>query len=100
MKKKGIKESKQASIVRDAVKSDHTTAMKIAKLAARRQAGIKEDMEADNSLGKNDTLAKQSLSRTAGITKDLALTGKNKENVKNKEKFEPEPELSSQIVKS
>jgi len=100
VKKKGIKESKQDSIVRDAVKTDHTTAMKIAKSAARRQAGIKEDMEADNSLGKNDTLAKQSLSRTAGITKDLALTGKNKENVKNKEKFEPEPELSSQIVKS
>jgi len=89
----------QREIPLDTAKTDHSTAMKIAKLAARRQAGIKEDMEADNSLGKNDTLAKQSLSRTAGITKDLALTGKNKENVKNKEKFEPEPELSSQIVK-
>ena len=89
----------QREIPLDTAKTDHTTAMKIAKSAARRQAGIKEDIEADNSLGKNDTLAKQSLSRTAGITKDLALNGKNKENVKNKEKFEPEPELSSQIVK-
>jgi predicted RNA binding protein YcfA (HicA-like mRNA interferase family) len=70
----------------------------LAKTAARRQAGIKENAEPEDAEDKVNTAAKRSLSKTAGMIKDLAKKGK--ENKKEKpETFQSEPELSSQIVK-
>jgi hypothetical protein len=45
-----------------------------------------------------NTAAKRSLSKTAGMVKDLAKKGKDNKKEKP-EAFQPEPELSSQIVK-
>ena len=70
----------------------------LAKTAARRQAGIKEEQEPEDSYEKTNTPAKRSLSKTAGMVKDLAI--KAKKNGKEKpDTFQPEPELSSQIIK-
>jgi len=72
----------------------------IAKKAARRQAGIKEAADVNDPLDKIDTSAKRSLSRTAGMVKDLATNAKAKAKSKDKkDTFEAEPELSSQIMK-
>jgi predicted RNA binding protein YcfA (HicA-like mRNA interferase family) len=71
----------------------------LAKMAARKQAGMKtEEMEPDDSAEKTNTPAKRSLSKTAGMVKDLADKAKKKGKDKP-EAFQPEPELSSQIVK-
>jgi len=72
----------------------------IAKKAARRQAGIKEAADVNDPLDRIDTPAKRSLSRTAGMVKDLATNAKSKAKEKaKKDTFEAEPELSSQIMK-
>jgi hypothetical protein len=72
----------------------------IAKKAARRQAGIKEAADVNDPLDRIDTQAKRSLSRTAGMVKDLATNAKSKAKEKaKKDTFEAEPELSSQIMK-
>ena len=72
----------------------------IARTAARKQAGIKEAADINDPLDKIDTQAKRSLSRTAGMVKDLATNAKAKAKSKDKkDAFEPEPELSSQIMK-
>jgi hypothetical protein len=72
----------------------------IAKKAARRQAGIKEAADVNDPLDRIDTSAKRSLSRTAGMVKDLATNAKAKAKSKDKkDTFEAEPELSSQIMK-
>ena len=72
----------------------------IAKKAARKQAGIKEAADINDPLDRIDTPAKRSLSRTAGMVKDLATNAKSKAKEKaKKDTFEAEPELSSQIMK-
>ena len=72
----------------------------IAKKAARKQAGIKEAADVNDPLDRIDTPAKRSLSRTAGMVKDLATNAKSKAKEKaKKDTFEAEPELSSQIMK-
>jgi len=72
----------------------------IARTAARKQAGIKEAADINDPLDKIDTSAKRSLSRTAGMVKDLATNAKAKAKAEDKkDTFEPEPELSSQIMK-
>ena len=71
----------------------------LAKAAAKRQAGIKEDMEPEDSQEKTNTPAKKSLTKTAGMVKDLANKAKEKNKKEKPEVFQPEPELSSQIVK-
>jgi predicted RNA binding protein YcfA (HicA-like mRNA interferase family) len=70
----------------------------IAKMAARRQAGMKEEIEPEDSFEKTNTPAKRSLSKTAGMVKDLAKTAKSTKKEKP-DTFQAEPELSSQIVK-
>jgi predicted RNA binding protein YcfA (HicA-like mRNA interferase family) len=80
------------------VKVNESRAKDIAKLAARRNAGIKEQSESEDSLEKNDTPAKRSLSKAAGMVKDLAKNAKATKKEKP-DTFQPEPELSSQIVK-
>jgi predicted RNA binding protein YcfA (HicA-like mRNA interferase family) len=80
------------------VKVNESRAKDIAKLAARRNAGIKEQSEPEDSLEKNDTPAKRSLSKAAGMVKDLAKNAKATKKEKP-DTFQPEPELSSQIVK-
>jgi hypothetical protein len=72
----------------------------IARAAARRQAGIKEAADVNDPLDRIDTSAKRSLSRTAGMVKDLATSAKAKAKSKDKkDTFEAEPELSTQIMK-
>lgn len=72
----------------------------IARMAARKQAGIKEAADVNDPQDRIDTQAKRSLSRTAGVVKDLAMNAKAKAKAKDKkDTFEPEPELSSQIMK-
>ena len=82
-----------------AVHTPMSRAKHLAKMAARKQAGIKEESEPDDSYEKTNTQAKRSLSKTAGMVKDLAKNAKTKKGSKADDKFEPEPELSSQIVK-
>jgi hypothetical protein len=72
----------------------------IAKKAARKQAGIIEAADVNDPLDRIDTEAKRSLSKTAGMVKDLATNAKSKAKEKaKKDTFEAEPELSSQIIK-
>jgi predicted RNA binding protein YcfA (HicA-like mRNA interferase family) len=69
----------------------------LARKAARKQAGLKEDSQIQDEVpqDKISTPAKQSLTKTAGIVKDLAKgKGKGKEGP---DKFNPDPELSSEI---
>jgi predicted RNA binding protein YcfA (HicA-like mRNA interferase family) len=87
------------SEVRERLEEDATSRAKdIAKMAARRNAGLKEQSEPEDSLEKNDTPAKRSLSKAAGMVKDLAKNAKATKKEKP-DTFQPEPELSSQIVK-
>jgi predicted RNA binding protein YcfA (HicA-like mRNA interferase family) len=80
------------------VKVNESRAKDIAKMAARRNAGLKEQSEPEDSVEKTDTPAKRSLSKTAGIVKDLAKNAKTTKKEKP-DTFQAEPELSSQIVK-
>lgn len=79
-------------------KVNESRAKDIAKMAARRNAGLKEQSEPEDSLEKNDTPAKRSLSKAAGMVKDLAKNAKATKKEKP-DTFQAEPELSSQIVK-
>lgn len=78
-------------------------AMDIAKMAARRNAGLKENATNDSTLtsyDKEDTPAKKTLSKTAGMVKDLADKAKTKaKGKKSDDTFQPEPELASNIVR-
>lgn len=80
------------------VKVNESRAKDIAKMAARRQAGMKEEVEPEDSFEKTNTPAKRSLSKTAGMIKDLAKNAKATKKEKP-DTFQAEPELSSQIVK-
>jgi predicted RNA binding protein YcfA (HicA-like mRNA interferase family) len=71
----------------------------LAKTAARKQAGLKEEQEPEDSYEKTSTPAKRSLSKTAGIVKDLAKNSKSSSKGKA-DTFQAEPELSSQIIKT
>jgi hypothetical protein len=71
----------------------------LAKTAARKQAGLKEEQEPEDSFEKTSTPAKRSLSKTAGIVKDLAKNSKSSSKEKA-DTFQAEPELSSQIIKT
>ena len=71
----------------------------LAKTAARKQAGIKEEQEPEDSYEKTSTPARRSLSKTAGIVKDLAKNSKSSSKEKA-DAFQAEPELSSQIIKT
>ena len=71
----------------------------LAKMAARKQAGLKEAQEPEDSFEKTSTPAKRSLSKTAGIVKDLAKNSKSSSKEKA-DTFQAEPELSSQIIKT
>ena len=77
---------------------NESRAKDIAKMAARRNAGLKEQSEPEDSPEKTDTPAKRSLSKTAGMVKDLAKNAKATKKEKP-DTFQAEPELSSQIVK-
>lgn len=69
----------------------------LARRAARKQAGLKENSQYQDEVpqDKINTPAKQSLTKTAGIVKDLSKgKGKGKEGP---DKFNPDPELSSEI---
>lgn len=70
----------------------------LVKEKARQRANMKEQMEPEDSPEKTDTPAKRSLSKTAGMVKDLAKKAKDSKKEKP-DTFQPEPELSSQIVK-
>lgn len=91
-----------SDVVTDKSGAKHTAMSRVrhlARMAARRQAGIKEQMEPEDSPEKTDTPAKRSLSKTASMVKDLAIKAKNSKKEKP-DTFQPEPELSSQIVKT
>lgn len=94
---------KARGTVKDKSGAEHTSMSRVkdlAKKAARKQAGIKEAADINDPLDKIDTEAKRSLSRTAGMVKDLATNAKAKAKSKDKkDAFEPEPEISSQIMK-
>jgi len=84
------------------VTSEQTVMSKVkhlAKTAARKQAGLKEEQEPEDSFEKTSTPAKRSLSKTAGIVKDLAKNSKSSKKEKD-DAFQAEPELSSQIIKT
>jgi hypothetical protein len=71
----------------------------LAKTAARKQAGLKEEQEPEDSYEKTSTPSRRSLSKTAGIVKDLAKNSKSSSKEKA-DTFQAEPELSSQIIKT
>jgi hypothetical protein len=95
--------TKARGTVKDKSGAEHTSMSRVkdlAKKAARKQAGIKEAADVNDPLDRIDTPAKRSLSRTAGMVKDLATNAKAKAKEKSKkDTFEAEPELSSQIMK-
>lgn len=70
----------------------------LVKEKARMKAGMKEEVEPEDSFEKTNTPAKRSLSKTAGMVKDLAKNAKATKKDKP-DTFQAEPELSSQIVK-
>ncbi len=84
-----------------AVHTPMSRAKDLAKKAARKNGGLKEDN--DNTLSsydKEDTPAKKTLSKTAGMVKDLATNAKVKaKGKKSDDTFQPEPELASNIVR-
>jgi predicted RNA binding protein YcfA (HicA-like mRNA interferase family) len=84
-----------------AVHTPMSRAKDLAKRAARKNGGLKEDN--DNTLSsydKEDTPAKKTLSKTAGMVKDLATNAKVKaKGKKSDDTFQPEPELASNIVR-
>ena len=98
----GAIKKRTEKVITDKSGAQHTPmsrAKHLAKMAARKQAGMKtEEMEPEDSSEKTNTPAKRSLSKTAGMVKDLADKAKKKGKDKP-EAFQPEPELSSQIVK-
>jgi predicted RNA binding protein YcfA (HicA-like mRNA interferase family) len=73
----------------------------LARRAARKNGGLKEDNENTlSSYDKEDTPAKKTLSKTAGMVKDLADKAKTKaKGKKSDDTFQPEPELASNIVR-
>jgi hypothetical protein len=84
-----------------AVHTPMSRAKDLAKKAARRQAGLKEENDKNDvdsqGFEKTNTPAKRTLSKTAGMVKDMAKSSKSKEKKAAPEKFEPEPELASAI---
>lgn len=93
--------NKTTKVVTDKSGAKHTPMSRVkhlAKMAARKQAGIKEEEEKPDSFEKTNTQAKRTLSRTAGMVKDLANKAKSAKKAAP-ETFQAEPELSSQIVK-
>jgi len=84
-----------------AVHTPMSRAKDLAKKAARRQAGLKEENDKNDvdsqGFEKTNTPAKRTLSKTAGMVKDMAKSSKSKEKKASPEKFEPEPELASAI---
>ena len=81
-----------------AVHTPLSRAKDLAKKAARKQAGLKEENDVDRQgYEKTNTPAKRSLSKTAGMVKDMVKSSKNKDKKTSPEKFEPEPELASAI---
>jgi len=91
-----------AKVTTDKSGAKHTAMSRVkhlAKTAARKQAGLKEEQEPEDSYEKTSTPAKRSLSKTAGIVKDLAKNSKSSSKEKA-DTFQAEPELSSQIIKT
>jgi predicted RNA binding protein YcfA (HicA-like mRNA interferase family) len=91
-----------AKVTTDKSGAKHTAMSRVkhlAKTAARKQAGLKEEQEPEDSFEKTSTPAKRSLSKTAGIVKDLAKNSKSSSKEKA-DTFQAEPELSSQIIKT
>jgi predicted RNA binding protein YcfA (HicA-like mRNA interferase family) len=91
-----------AKVTTDKSGAKHTAMSRVkhlAKAAARKQAGLKEEQEPEDSFEKTSTPAKRSLSKTAGIVKDLAKNSKSSSKEKA-DTFQAEPELSSQIIKT
>lgn len=84
-----------------AVHTPMSRAKDLAKKAARKNGGLKEDNENTlSSYDKEDTPAKKTLSKTAGMVKDLADKAKVKaKGKKSDDTFQPEPELASNIVR-
>lgn len=84
-----------------AVHTPMSRAKDLAKRAARKNGGLKEDNENTlSSYDKEDTPAKKTLSKTAGMIKDLADKAKVKaKGKKSDDTFQPEPELASNIVR-
>jgi predicted RNA binding protein YcfA (HicA-like mRNA interferase family) len=84
-----------------AIHTPMSRARNLARQAARKNGGLKENN--DNTLSsydKDDTPAKQTLSKTAGMVKNLAKDAKAKAKTKTtNDKFQPEPELNSNIVR-
>jgi len=70
----------------------------LARLAMRGELNKKKTVKEDSALDveKTNTPAKRTISKTTLIVKDAAKSSKEK----NKDKFEAEPELSSQIVRN
>ena len=95
------KKSKNVTDKSGAVHTPMSRVKNLARQAARKNGGLKEDN--DNTLSsydKEDTPAKKTLSKTAGMVKDLADKAKAKAKTKtSNDKFQPEPELSSNIVR-
>ena len=92
---------KTTKVVTDKSGAKHTPMSRVkhlAKMAARKQAGLKEEEEKQDSYEKTNTQAKRSLSKNAGMVKDLANKAKSAKKAAP-ETFQAEPELSSQIVK-
>jgi hypothetical protein len=70
----------------------------LARLAMKGELNKKKTVKEDNApdVEKTNTPAKRTVSKTTMIVKDAAKSSKEK----NKDKFEAEPELSSQIVRN
>ena len=71
----------------------------LARLAMKGELNKKKTVKEDssNDVEKTNTPAKRTVSKTTMIVKNAAKSSKDK---KNKDKFEAEPELSSQIVRN
>jgi len=95
-----VKNTKKVTTDKSGAKHTAMSRVKhLAKTAARKQAGLKEEQEPEDSYEKTSTPARRSLSKTAGIVKDLAKNSKSPSKEKA-DTFQAEPELSSQIIKT
>ena len=95
-----VKNTKKVTTDKSGAKHTAMSRVKhLAKMAARKQAGLKEEQEPEDSYEKTSTPARRSLSKTAGIVKDLAKNSKSSSKEKA-DTFQAEPELSSQIIKT
>jgi predicted RNA binding protein YcfA (HicA-like mRNA interferase family) len=95
-----VKNTKKVTTDKSGAKHTAMSRVKhLAKTAARKQAGLKEEQEPEDSYEKTSTPARRSLSKTAGIVKDLAKNSKSSSKEKA-DTFQAEPELSSQIIKT